>query len=433
MTKSTAEERIKRTQIRLWQDKPFWAYLSYFLKFHEVPEEQVKFMKYPTMCIDIDGNVYYAKDYVDKLKDEELRAVISHEISHLIFLTELRLGARDKDGWNSATDIAINSLLARDGFQLPKGVLVPDHNDEINCGHGRKIKKCSEKMAEEIYDELPKIIIDKDGNIFVSDGKGKQEKIGQVMDGHIVGVGKDGKARGEDGKEENNILGRLTPSEKREIENEWKDRLVEAHTIAKMKGNVPAGIERLVGKLFESKIDWRTLLQRYIINAIPTDYTYQNPHKKSVSINTYLPDEVKEKIDLAVSIDLSGSIGDEEYGEFISEIIGICRAFQENITMRFYSHDTEAYDGGIVENGNIEKIKGLQLKGGGGTSHQKIMEKIKEELQECRAVIFFTDGYSDLESINFEDYPYDKLFIINKHGNEKCLDGKPCQVIKLED
>ena len=213
-----------------------------------------------------------------------------------------------------------------------------------------------------------------------------------MLDGHIISKGKE-----------------MTQSEKRELENKWKERMIEAHTIAKMKGNVPEGIERLIGKLFESRINWRTLLQRYIINQIPVDYSFTNPHKKSVSISTYLPEEVKEKIDLAVAIDLSGSIGGEEYSEFISEIIGIVRAFQENITMHFYSHDTDAYDGGLVENGNIEKIKSLQLKGGGGTSHKDVMKKIREELQDCKAVIFFTDCYSDLEDIKFEDYPYQFL------------------------
>lgn len=431
MTKATAEERIKRTQIKLWQDKPFWAYLSYFLKFQEVKKGM---MKCDTMGVDIDGNVYYVKEFVDELSDEELRCVISHELGHLIFLTELRKGARDNDGWNIATDIAINSLLQRDGFQFPKGVgIVPDNNDEILCGFGKKIKNCSSKIAEEIYDELPKITIDKNGNIFVEghgNNKGKKEQIGKIIDNHIIGTGKN--RQGKDGKEDNS-LGGLTPSEKSEIEREWKERLIEAHTIAKMKGNVPEGIERLVGKLFESKIDWRALLQRYVINQIPVDYSYSNPHKKSVSISTYLPDEVREKIELAVCIDLSGSVGQEEYGEFISEIIAIVRAFQENISMKFYSHDTDAYDGGLVENGNIEKIMNLKLKGGGGTSHLAVMNKINEDLKDCRAVIFFTDNYSDLNEIDFENYPYNKIFVISKNGTTNGLTDKNCEVIKIED
>jgi len=436
MTNLTAEERIKRCQINLWKDKPFWAYLSYKLTFHEAVEEWFKERGLcPSMCVDINGNIYYNKKWINKLNDEELRGVIAHEVSHLIWLSELRKGSRDEDGWNISTDICINSLLARDNFILPKGVLVPDYNDEVKTGFGKKIKKCSEKIAEEIYDELPRITIDKNGNIYVSGGKGKKkEKIGEVLDGGVIfGKGKGEGKGGKDKKKGKGGLGDLTSQEKREIENKWKDALVEAHTIGKMRGNVPAGLERLIGKLHEEKIDWRTLLQRYIMNAIPYNHSYRYPHKKSVSIGTYMPDIVKEKINVSIVVDLSGSIGQEEYTDFVSEIMGLARAFQEKITMKFYSHDTSAYEGGTIENGNLEKIENLKLKGGGGTSHQEVFNLIKEKEEDCKCVIFLTDGYSDLESIKFEEYDFDKLFVISKGGDDGCLKGKPCQIINLKD
>lgn len=423
-----AEFRIKKSQIQLWKDKPFWAYLSYFLKFQEVPKEETKYMTHQTMGVDINGNVYYCKDFIDKLSDEELKGVIAHELGHLIYLTELRQGNRDKDGFNIASDIAINSLLVRDNFTLPKGVLLPDYNDEIKTGFGKKIKNCSEKLAEEIYDELPKVTIDKNGNIYAETGSGKnkkKEKIGKVLDGHIIS--NKGKGKGKDKGIE------LSEAEKKEIEQNWKDRLVEAYTTAKMKGNVPAGIERILGKLDENKIDWKTLLQRYLMNSLPYDYTWQKPSKQSIATQVYSPSILKEKISVVIAIDLSGSIGKEEYSEFMSEIIGLAKAFQERIKMHFYSHDIKCYDGGIIENGNLEKIKNLKLKGGGGTSHQDIFNKITDNIMDCKAVIFFTDGFSDLDGINFEEYPFDKIFVITKEGDEECLKDKPCQVIKLED
>lgn len=423
----TAEFRIKKTQIQLWKDKPFWAYLSYFLKFKEIPKELTE-KNWDEggfgMGVDINGNVHYSQKFVDTLSDEELKGLIAHELGHLIYLTELRQGNRDRDGFNIASDIAINSLLSRDNFKLPKGGLVPDYNDEIKVGFGKKIKNCSEKIAEELYDELPKLTIDKNGNIYAETGSGKnkkKEKIGVMLDGHIQsGKGKKGRGIG------------LSEAEKRELEQKWKDRLIEAYTTAKMKGNVPVGIERMIGKLDENKIDWKTLLQRYLMNSLPYDYTYARPSKKSISVGEYMPDILKEKIDIAIMIDLSGSVGQKEYTEFMSEIIGLARAFQERITMHFYSHDVEAYNGGIIQNGNIENIKNLKLKGGGGTSHKPAFEKLSEELRECKAVIFFTDGYSDLESINFEEYSFDKLFVITKEGDEECLKDKPCEVIKLD-
>jgi len=428
MSNLTTEERIKRTQINLWRDKPFWAYLSHFLKFHEVKAED---MPMPTMCVDIEGNVYYCKEFINKLSDDELFGTIAHELGHLLYLTELRRGSKDKDGWNISTDLTINCLLKSDGFTLPKGVLVPDSNDEINCGHGKKIEKCSELIAEEIYDLLPKIIIDKDGNIYADDGKGNKTKIGRMIDGHIIGKGGKGKKGDKDG--EGDI--ELSEADKREIEQKWKDRLLEAYTTAKMKGNVPAGIERLVGKIGEEKINWRTILQRYIMNSIPYNYTWQKPSRKSVVIGTYLPDVVKEQINIGVCVDVSGSIGNGELAEFLSEIIGVSKAFQERITMTIYFHETEINEKDIyvIDNGNIEKILAMKIHGGGGTSHIQPFKYIQENLKDSKCIIFLTDGYSDLNTINFDDYFFDKLFVISKNGNDSQLKGKNCEIIHLKE
>lgn len=179
--------------------------------------------------------------------------------------------------------------------------------------------------------------------------------------------------------------------------------------------------------------DLTTETENFITENIITHNSWAKPSKKSVSIGEYLPETIKEKVEIALMIDLSGSIGQEEYADFISEVIGICKAYQEKITMRIFSHDTECYDCGVIENGNMEKVINLQMKGGGGTSHLAGMKKIGEELEGCKAVIFFTDCYSDLESIKFEDYPFDKLFVVSKNGNSECLKGKECQIVELKE
>jgi hypothetical protein len=46
--------------------------------------------------------------------------------------------------------------------------------------------------------------------------------------------------------------------------------------------------------------------------------------------------------------------------------------------------------------------------------------------------VSFTDGYSDLESINLGDYKFSKLFIINKNGTVPEVNGE-ATFIKLKD
>jgi len=401
--------RIVKAKIQLQKSYPFWAYLSLFLKFKKIEKGK---MLCDTMGVDcVTGEVYYVKEFIESLSDSELVGVIAHEINHIAFLSQLRQDSRDSDGWNCATDLSINSLLKLNGFKLAKGGIIPDYNDELNIGNGKKITKCSEKTAEEIYDLFPKIKKKKTTYI-ISDGKGKGEELGEGFDVHIKG--KEGKV--------------LTPKEKKALIESWNGKLQEALIIAKMKGDVPIGMERLIGKLHENKINWRTLLQRYIMNSFPSNHTYQTPHKKSRSIGCYMPNILKEKIEISVMVDLSGSVGKEELTDFMSELIGMAKAFQDKLEMRVFSHDTECYDNGLITNGNIEKLKSMSLKGGGGTSFLNPLKYLEENNIKPKCLIWLTDGYGD----EIEKSPFDILWVLSKGGSDDLL-KKVGRVIKLED
>ena len=404
-------ERISKSLIQLQKRCSFWAYLSLFLKFHEIEAGK---MLCDTMGISPDGEVFYVKEFIKSLSDEELIGAIVHELNHLAFLTELRQGDRDRVKWNFSSDLSINSILKANNFKLGKDWLTPDYNDEFKIG-SKTIKDISKKTSEELYDEIPSIKM-KGVKYILGDGSGK--KLGESFDVHL---------KGKDGKE-------LSPKEKKALEKEWMDRVAGAVIVSKEKGDIPKGMERLVEKLTESKINWKVLLQRYIQNSIPHDFSYNRPHRKSISCGYYMPNIVREGIEIALMVDLSGSIGSKEYSEFISEVIGICRAYQEKLTMKVFSHDTECYDDNLViKNGNIEKVKNLRLKGGGGTSHKSCFNHLRDNVRDCKLAIFLTDGYSDINEISFENYQYDKLFVITKNGSDDQLKGKRCQIIHLKD
>jgi len=171
-----------------------------------------------------------------------------------------------------------------------------------------------------------------------------------------------------------------------------------------------------------------------IVASIPHDYSWAKKSKKSIAAGTYLPNVVKERIDVCVGIDLSGSIGKEELTEFMSEVIGISKAFYNNIKIRLLTHDVDVHNDYEVCNGNIEKIKNLKLTGGGGTSHKPIFEYIKEKVRDVKLVVFFTDGYSDINDIDFTEYNFKKVFVINKHGTDEYTKNRSdCVSIKMRD
>jgi len=396
-------EKINKAKVNIQVGNPFFAYLVLFLKFKEADKN----MGCDTMGVDLEGNVYYNKDFVNGLSNEELIGTIKHEIGHLIFLSELRLGNRDRTKWNFATDIAINSMLKEDGCVLPKGVLMPNYNDIIEIGN-IEIKDCSKKLSEEIYDLLPKMKED-NTTYYVVDSNSKNEKVSDKTDNHIESK-------------------KYSSNEKRELEKKWVDITREAVINAEMRGELSEGIKRMFGKLHKEKIDWVSVLNQFISNQLPYSYSYSYPHKKSVSIGEYMPHILKEKIDVCVMIDLSGSVGEKEMSDFLSELVGIAKAYQERIDMRILSHDTECYDNGFVKNGNIEKILKMKLKGGGGTSFEKPIKYLKDNNINPNCLIWLTDGYGD--KVERQNYPI--LWVLSKDGSDDLIKNSG-EVLKLDE
>lgn len=324
-------------------------------------------------------------------------------ITHNCLMHLSRRRNRDPDTWNLAADLVVNSIALKNGFRLPDGGMIPV-NDEFTIG-GKTIRDISTKTSEMVYDELP---IQKGKNS--TDGK----KSGKGFDKHI-----EPKA--------------MTEKERKDNEDKWIERIESAAAGALMKGDLPKGMASMLKKLHRSQVNWRTLLLRYVQSHIPFDYSYCKPSKKSVSAGYYMPNYLKEKIKVLVAVDMSGSIGDKEVSDFMSEVVGLARAYQDRIEMTLLTHDIDVHDEYKVENGVAEKLMKLKLHGGGGTSHKLILDKIDKKYKDTKIVIFLTDGCSDLEDIKLDKYRFDKLFVISKGGyNNLKLKGRH-KIIKLDE
>jgi predicted metal-dependent peptidase len=392
----SAEDRIRKVRISFLRENPFFANISLYLNLIETRN-----MTMPTMGIDYEGNLYFDPDYVKGLTFSELKGVIAHEVLHICLQHLLRKGSRDKELWNCSTDLAINLILQEQEFRLPHGVLLSDEFNNLS--------------AEEIYDKLYKtakkikIHIDGQGNVTIGNMSGKQfdkhfyPKKGENGNGVSGGKDKDYKGKGENDSP-------LSEREIKKLEDEWKKRIVEAQNIAKSMGSMPAGLERMIGTLLEPKINWKALLYRYITNEIPHDISYSFPHKRSESVGVYLPHTVKENVEIAVSIDSSGSIGIEELNEFLSEIMGISRSFA-NLNMTVIVCDAKVHDVYDIRNGFDPKD--IKIHGGGGTDALPIVRWLEENKPYTKLWIYLTDGYTQLDGVN----PFKSLWVISKNGS----------------
>ena len=427
-------DKLKRARIQIQRSNPFFAYLSLYLKFREGHKGELP--DYAGMGVSADGWLVYKKEFVDKLPEQELIGVLIHEILHLAMLHLTRRGSREPVIWNVAADICVNHLVKSNGYSLPDDAIMSDYNNCVTFG-GITIKQCDKKTAEQIYEELEPLAKKmKQARTIIygyPDFGDKNQSDGKSFDAHIEGKG-DGSKKDKDKKNGGNgEKDYLTDEEKRQIEEYWKEKANEALVTAKLRGTVPEGIERFVGQLSDAKVGWRDILQRYVQRAIPYDYTYANPSKKSISAGYYLPNVIKDYIDVVVAVDTSGSIGQIELKEFLSEIIGIAKAFSNRVKMRLLTHDVKVWDDWLVQNGNIEKIKDLKVKGGGGTSHKEVLEYVADKYRETKLLVCFTDGDSDLDEIDGNAYRFDKIFVISENGHDKQLNKFDAHIIKLKD
>jgi predicted metal-dependent peptidase len=99
-----------------------------------------------------------------------------------------------------------------------------------------------------------------------------------------------------------------------------------------------------------------------------------------------------DAIDIAVAIDMSGSIGEKQGRDFLGEIYGIMESF-DSYRIHVYCFDTEVYNPQDYTSENLESIEEYDLKGGGGTDFDCIFEHLKEENIEPKRLVVFTDGY----------------------------------------
>jgi len=207
----------------------------------------------------------YNKKFVEKLSVKKLEFLFAHEICHGIFDHFGRLGSRIPQLANIAQDYAVNQILV------------------------------DERIGEKIT----------------------EVKI--CYDSKYPGAGnKDGKGKPS-----------LSKEEAEQIRDEIKNAMIQSAAAAGA-GKVPAGIQRMIKNWTEPKMDWRQLVQQEIQSIVRNDYSFQRVNRKSMHSGAVLPG-MKEAttIDVAISIDMSGSIGDEDATAFLSEIKGIMDQYED--------------------------------------------------------------------------------------------------------
>jgi predicted metal-dependent peptidase len=238
--------------------------------------------------------------------------------------------------------------------------------------------------------------------------------IDKLLDDHL-----DGEDNGESGDKEGDQKGKgggkpkLTEEEKQQIKDEIKEAVLAAAAASDGAGNLPAGVKRLIQDMTAPKMNWRELLRMQLESTIKSDYTWMRSSRRGWHIDAVMPGmQLDQMIDIAVSIDTSGSIDAKMLKDFLSEVQGIMDSFPA-YRIHIVSFDTNTYNPQQFDSENLDSICDYEPKGGGGTDFDCVFEYFKQEEIQPKRHIMFTDGYP-CGSWGDEQY-CDTVFII--HGN----------------
>ena len=435
------KERISLIRSRLLAKCPFVGHLC--LKLNPIFATMI-----PTMGVTRDRKLFVNPDFLDKLTDDELEAVIIHETLHCALLCFERQGYRTAlvNGgislWNVAHDYAINLIIEDFGLKLPEGGLLD--------------KKYHNLSAEEIYD----LIFDEAEVVPICDnpqpggsegeeegegaggGEGEEdEKEGEGEgegDGEAKGKGKPSEQPGRTGRQiqlPDNAWGHedLLPDsdmgegEKAHHDTQWEIAIVEAAQVhqERSKGNLPGSLKKIIKDILDPKVSWVTVLSRWVgENGRRCDFTYSRPSRRSESVGEFLPSLKKHGVDDIVILgDTSGSMNGREK-EIAAETWGICEDL--GLNLRFLACDTHVREDRIIT--GVEDLEDA-FKGGGGSDFGPAFDLLTDEGYEG-VVVAFTDGYIGVPGVK-PVHLRDCLWVIGP-GDQDPTHGKWGQVLEVD-
>ena len=309
-------------------DSTFFTTVAFSLK--HIWDETI-----PTACTN-GTEIRYNPDFFMKLNEQERVFLIVHEAMHVALLHIVRLNGRNRRKWNMAADYVINLMLDERGFKMPKGGLL----DPAFKG----------MSTEQVYDLIP----DPQAEDFPMDIE---------------------EAHGELGAVEENV----------------KEILVRASVASKMAGDkpgsIPGDIEIYLEKLLKPKLPWKTILRRFIQSFAKDDYSFQRPNRRFFPKHI-LPGIKGEKlIDLAIAVDTSGSVTDEDFQRFVSEVSGILKMMQPD-EMTLVQFDTKIKSVDSLK--SLRDLSAVKFFGRGGTRIGPVLEWAKETKPQL--LLVFSDG-----------------------------------------
>lgn len=341
---------------------------------------------------------------IERWSVEEAAGVVLHEISHLLRHhpdRQERMHA-EQDLYNIAGDLEINDDLIAGGVKLPGEGVSPEKFRKDPTTKKLGLDFSDGRTAEEYYRELEKVPRQQVAQACGGEGDGESEDDGGSGRGKLgegVGRGKCGGCAGNPnpGEDEQDADG----GGRSDVEMERIRRSVAEAIVSeagKGRGTVPGGWQRWAeAQLKPPQIPWRQKLSRAVRGAIAyrpgaVDLHYTRPSRRQAGVGfgpgcPVLPALRAPVPRVAVIVDTSGSMGQEELLDAVSECRGVLNATGAHVT--FCACDAAVHE--LQEVRHWKDVTKL-LTGGGGTDFRPAIQAMEQQRPQPGVVIFITDG-----------------------------------------
>lgn len=377
------------------------------------------------------------KVYNVEIGKQELVFILAHELMHLLNNTYERgehigiladdfspKGKAKNELWNMATDYEINDLLysnrsSSDNRSKPIG-----NKPDWVCWD----PKYSGMPAEKIYEDLLE-------SCNMNSQGGMNFQIGDMQftfdnnDGNGQGQGQDSdddgnsnsnkQNQGQNGKQGNGLsfgLDKHLPFVDEQTKAEVMAKVAEVMG-NKSQGTGMTAFDRALEIAFKPQpFNWRRALTKYMKSFMKDNYTWNKPSRAGIANGLILPSSSQTpKINVAVAIDTSGSIGNVELELLLNHVFTILSQFKA-FTVDVWCCSTKVHKETFrtYTAANKSEIKNFKIATTGGTDMSANLPFIKKKYQKKLpdVVLCFTDGYDNLNGDTETRTPYPIVWLI---------------------
>ncbi|MGX9755407.1 vWA domain-containing protein [Clostridioides difficile] len=325
------------------------------------------------------------------LNIEQMESTIKHEIYHIVSMHLVRAkelkGKYSTLAINMAMDIVVNKYLNN----LPPYATTLEW---VNLKYSLKLEPYEpfEYYVEKIQTELDLLEEDEDGEEDDSDKYGDIETDYSPEKTHDIWEESD------------------------DIDERTLREFTEKFIDSSKKGKIPAHLENMISALKNSKgeLPWNLYLSRLM-------GTVESNKKKTITRrNRRQPNRLdlrgelrSHKAEIAVAIDISGSISNEEFKQAIKEVLNIVKNYNHEITI--IECDSEIRR--VYKAKTVKDIKD-RIKIGGGTKFTPVFEYANNK--KINLLVYFTDGKGE-NKLQVIPRGYKVLWVISGSGDKLSL------------